>query len=395
MVIVSASLQHRPDQVLALSIGTCLLNNTLLLGLSLLFLPRRSLRSFAPSSINYALLSSIFCIPISILLAVTFDVYPPLFKSRWSRYLKSVSRISGIILLLSFGLYLALAALALWKGHLQHPDDSDSDSDDASSASSSSDQSEREGGARRGATGAAAETHSTHSEVSATSFVPAGLLEQASGLQANLTTPLISRLRSQSRTKLSHHLTILLTSLLLLLFAGASLPHSTARLAQELHIGDTRLVLTLLCALLVLPPKLWALLNSSAANLDGLLVEISSKNIFFLTLGVGLSFITGAAYPTPQAHIEHLPLDNVSGSTFTTTATKLVFTPSVPVWQDEPIKAQDLLLLSLSSLLLLLLSSLNAHPLLLLVRSTSHRLLGFVFLLLWIVWAVPTFFVWS
>lgn len=157
------------------------------------------------------------------------------------------------------------------------------------------------------------------------------------------------------------------------------------------------LVLTLISALLVLPPKLWALLNRSAANLDGLLVEISSKNSFFLTLGVGLSFITGAAHPTPQAHIEHLPLDNVSGSTFTTTATKLAFTPSVPTWRDEPIpiKAQDLLLLSLSSLLLLLLSSLNAHPLLLLVRSTSHRVLGFAFSLLWIVWAIATCFVWS
>ncbi|CEH15138.1 Sodium/calcium exchanger membrane region [Ceraceosorus bombacis] len=385
VIIIFSLLQHRPDLILGISVGTCLLNNTLLFGVHLVLLPRRSLRSFSTSSINYTLLQSIFCIPIAILLGVTFDVYPPLFKSRWSRYMKRAAHINGVLLVVVFVAYLAFAALALYKGHLQHPEDPDSD-DDASSASSSDADAE---------SGEVEETRSAHSERSAASFVPAGLLAQASGAHTTITTPLLSRLRNQPRSTSSFHFFVLIASLALIISGGMLIPHSAIHLACNIHLRLPLLALTLLPALVSLPSRIWNLVNAQQPNLDGLLVEISSKNIFLLTFGVGLSLLAGVTHDVSPSHSSSFSSDpatllldlSVSNDQYADLSNNLA-----PI--SGPLEAQDLLLLSLSSLALLLFASLSSLALLILAGTKTHRIVGLAFALTWIMWTAAQWTVW-
>lgn len=180
-------------------------------------------------------------------------------------YLNVLNRISGVVLIVLFVIYLLSIAYAIYRGVTISVSDCDSDSD------SDSDSSIRDDDAPAPATETSPLLHPTD--------------------PANESPPARQRRKHRS---LCYHIIQLLVGLVALSLSGYVLSHSASSIADLLNLSGSVFGVTILSFATTLPEKLVAVLSGVRGHGSIMVAGTAGSNIFLLTLCLGVVAITSS-----------------------------------------------------------------------------------------------------
>lgn len=243
-VVVASAVQRRPGLAFGNVFGSCISNilGAFSLG-QLLFQP--GVVHFDRSSKLYTVINFLVTTVVSIL-SLTGHLQKP----------------EGIILIITFVLYVALVCWSIYRGMLAPPEDSDSDSDTDSNSSGQS-----------------------------TAVTADGDARAEDGDHVNESSPLFGSKKRQSPSTLSH-VVKLITGFIALSVSGYLLSHSSKTLAEGFHISETAFGATLLSLATTLPEKFIAILSGFRGREGIVVANTVGSNIFLLTLCLGVAILS-------------------------------------------------------------------------------------------------------
>ncbi|KAF5007209.1 hypothetical protein F66182_15758 [Fusarium sp. NRRL 66182] len=252
-VVIAAILQHRSPLALGNIIGSSISNILGAFSLGLLFQSAPVLgtadRFDTTAKIYTALAFLITSIAVGV---IYFDV---------------LNRITGVVLVATFTIYIASIAYAMYHGVNIPVSDSDSESDDNSDSGIGEDDD---------TTGPATET--------------SPLLHP--------TDPPPARQQRRKHRSLLYHITQLVIGLVALTLSGYVLSHSASSIADSLHLSGTVFGVTILSFATTLPEKLVAVLSGARGHGSIMVASTAGSNVFLLTLCLGVVAITSSMPPS-------------------------------------------------------------------------------------------------
>ncbi|TVY73610.1 putative membrane protein [Lachnellula suecica] len=275
-VVVAAIVQHQSPLAMGNILGSFISNIIGAFALGLIFSPGEIV--FDTSSKTYT--------AVLLVLTSLFALYIVL--------LDSLGRTGGILLIITFAVYITSIGLAIYRGIIDPPkDDGDSDSDsdienDVYSA-----------------------LHEMPSHLSyhtrPNSSISLQNMEAASATFPDSTPytpesihpPNIKELHSRpyEPRKAPHstlyHVCLLIFAVFALSLSGYILSHSITTLAKTLAISNSLLGITLLSFATTLPEKLVAVFSGARSQSGVLVANTAGSNIFLITLCVGVLFLAG------------------------------------------------------------------------------------------------------
>jgi len=230
-------------------------------------------------------------------------------------FFESLGRIGGGLLLVTFVLYIASIAWAIYKGIVSPPVDSDSDSDSDSSdySDSDSDDADEKDSVPLKEKPAHRHTHlhvRSSSNSSSTTTLhdlesgqhtgvppsPANLQDHHEGLHKDIFDDInLSPLQTIKRGGHStlYHLTHLTLGFLALSLSGYILSHSITTLSAEFSLSSTLLGITLLSFATTLPEKVVSIFSAKRGESGIVVANTAGSNIFLVTLCAGVLYLTG------------------------------------------------------------------------------------------------------
>jgi len=230
-------------------------------------------------------------------------------------FFESLGRIGGGLLLVTFVLYIASIAWAIYKGIVSPPVDSDSDSDSDSSdySDSDSDDADEKDSVPLKEKPAHRHTHlhvRSNSNSSSTTTLhdlesgqhtgvppsPANLQDHHEGLHKDIFDDInLSPLQTIKRGGHStlYHLTHLTLGFLALSLSGYILSHSITTLSAEFSLSSTLLGITLLSFATTLPEKVVSIFSAKRGESGIVVANTAGSNIFLVTLCAGVLYLTG------------------------------------------------------------------------------------------------------
>ncbi|KXH37707.1 hypothetical protein CNYM01_06721 [Colletotrichum nymphaeae SA-01] len=258
-VVVSALAQGRASLALGNIVGSAISNILGAFSLGLLFRKQGESMQFDRSARIYSLL--LFC--------MTTAVIPITYLPRMLLW-----RVTGIVLIVVFVVYLLSIGWAISRGTLIAPEGSDSDSssdeDDTSSRSSDSSISSRRNG-RVQASQPAPETNDTDGE------------------QQPLLRPSDRFLRR--RRGLTYHIACLFAGFLAICLSGYILSHAATNIADALGASEVLFGIVVLAIGTTLPEKFIAVLSGQRGHSGILVANTVGSNVFLLTLCLGIVMV--------------------------------------------------------------------------------------------------------
>ncbi|KAK7450020.1 hypothetical protein CaCOL14_010240 [Colletotrichum acutatum] len=255
-VVVSALAQGRASLALGNIVGSAISNILGAFSLGLLFRKQGDAVDFDRSARIYSLL----------LLGVTTAIIPVTYLPR-----ELLWRVTGIVLIVAFVIYLLSIGWAISRGTLVAPEGSDSDSssdeDDTSSISSDSSISSR-GNSRAAASQPEPQTNSTDGEQQ----------------------PLLrsSERFLRHRRGLNYHIAYLFAGFLAICLSGYILSHAATNIADALGASEVLFGIVVLAIGTTLPEKFIAVLSGRRGHGGILVANTVGSNIFLLTLCLGI-----------------------------------------------------------------------------------------------------------
>ena len=310
VVVVVALSQHQSPLAVGNIIGSSISNILGAFSLGLIF---------SPDAIAFDRSSKIYT---AVLLALT--TYFVIFLS----FFQGLGRFGGLLLVVTFVVYVVSIAWAIYKGIVVAPEDSDSDSDSDSDASDSdSDSSDSEDGKTtkdveklRHHPKASPSHHlrslssssttlreaspsqdpSLEKEPTAAEEAKAGPLltrELFDEVDLTYSSPLKTMTACSPGRKAPHstlyHLAHLTFGFLALSLSGYVLSHSVSTLAESFALSGTVLGATFLSFATTLPEKLVSVMSGSREQHGVMVANTAGSNIFLLTLCAGVLFLFG------------------------------------------------------------------------------------------------------
>ncbi|KAG4425205.1 hypothetical protein IFR04_001572 [Cadophora malorum] len=261
---------------------------------------------FSPSAITFDRSAKIYT---GVLLGLTT------FFTIFILFFESLGRIGGGLLLVTFVLYIASIAWAIYKGIVSPPVDSDSDSDSDSSddSDSDSDDADEKDSVPLKEKPAHRHTHlhvRSNSNSSSTTTLhdlesgqhtgvppsPANLQDHHEGLHKDIFDDInLSPLQTIKRGGHStlYHLTHLTLGFLALSLSGYILSHSITTLSAEFSLSSTLLGITLLSFATTLPEKVVSIFSAKRGESGIVVANTAGSNIFLVTLCAGVLYLTG------------------------------------------------------------------------------------------------------
>ncbi|KAK1728266.1 uncharacterized protein BDZ83DRAFT_609733 [Colletotrichum acutatum] len=255
-VVVSALAQGRASLALGNIVGSAISNILGAFSLGLLFRKQGDAVDFDRSARIYSLL----------LLGVTTAIIPVTYLPR-----ELLWRVTGIVLIVAFVIYLLSIGWAISRGTLVAPEGSDSDSssdeDDTSSISSDSSISSR-GNSRAAAS------------------QPEPQMNGTDGEQQPLLRSSERFLRH--RRGLNYHIAYLFAGFLAICLSGYILSHAATNIADALGASEVLFGIVVLAIGTTLPEKFIAVLSGRRGHGGILVANTVGSNIFLLTLCLGI-----------------------------------------------------------------------------------------------------------
>ncbi|KAJ0332468.1 hypothetical protein COL5a_002184 [Colletotrichum fioriniae] len=260
-VVVSALAQGRASLALGNIVGSAISNILGAFSLGLLFRKQGDAVQFDLSARIYSLL----------LLGVTTAIIPVTYMPR-----ELLWRVTGIVLIVTFAVYLLSIGWAISRGTLVAPEGSDSDSssdeDDTSSISSDSSISSR-GNSRAPISPSQAETQITDVE----------------GEQQSLLRP--SERFLGRRRGLIYHIANLIAGFLAICLSGYILSHAATNISDALGASEVLFGIVVLAIGTTLPEKFIAVLSGRRGHAGILVANTVGSNVFLLTLCLGIVMV--------------------------------------------------------------------------------------------------------
>ncbi|KAJ5730793.1 uncharacterized protein N7483_005301, partial [Penicillium malachiteum] len=250
-VVIAAILQHRTPLALGNVMGSAISNILGAFSLGLLCQPG-GMQFDASAKIYSSILLCITTLFVALALA------------------DQLNRVTGILLIASFVIYLLSIGYAIYKGVTSAPEmsDSDSDSDSDGDEETSINDEERLSG----------QNNSTVSESSP-------LLENTDSRPQDGDSKL--------PRPLYQHVFHLFVGLLALSISGYILAHSAGAIADDLHLSGTVFGLTVIAFATTLPEKFISVISGFRGQGGVVVATTAGSNIFLLTLCVGVVAISG------------------------------------------------------------------------------------------------------
>lgn len=240
-----------------------------------------------------------------VLLAITTFTAPILYLP-----FKSVWVLHGVLLIVSFAIYIASVGWAISRGSLTAPEGSDTDSSDSSDSSSddeSSEESRTDGMASEGRYIAVSNDHHNTRRIQTSAPV-------------DPTTPLLPCPSRSRRRALSAHMFYLVLGFLAICLAGYVLSHAATTIVDELQMSDLVFGVVVLAIATTLPEKFIAVMSGQRGHAGVLVANTAGSNIFLLTLCLGI-VVLSAKGSFPQGSVGVLELSVLWASTAAFTAT--------------------------------------------------------------------------
>lgn len=245
-VVIAAILQHRSPLALGNIIGSSISNILGAFSLGLLFQPAPVLGTADRFDTTAKIYTALAFLITSIAVGVV--------------YFGVLNRVTGVVLVATFAVYIASIAYAIYHGVNIPISDSDSDSGI---------------GEDDDTTGPATET--------------SPLLHP--------TDPPPARQQRRKHRSLLYHITQLLIGLVALTLSGYVLSHSASSIADSLHLSGTVFGVTILSFATTLPEKLVAVLSGARGHGSIMVASTAGSNVFLLTLCLGVVAITSSIPP--------------------------------------------------------------------------------------------------
>ncbi|KAK1482741.1 hypothetical protein CTAM01_13539 [Colletotrichum tamarilloi] len=259
VVVVSALAQGRASLALCNIVGSAISNILGAFSLGLIFRKQGVAVEFDRSARIYSLL----------LLGITTAVIPITYLPRTLLW-----RVTGIVLIVGFVVYLLSIGWAISRGTLVAPEGSDSDSssdgDDTSSSSSDSSISSRRN-SRAPASQPVPETNDTDGE------------------RQPLLRPSDRFLRR--RRGLTYHIAYLFAGFLAICLSGYILSHAATNIADALGASEVLFGIVVLAIGTTLPEKFIAVLSGQRGHGGILVANTVGSNVFLLTLCLGIVMV--------------------------------------------------------------------------------------------------------
>jgi Ca2+/Na+ antiporter len=271
---------------------------------------------FSPTAIEFDKSAKIYT---GVLLGLTT------FFALFILFLEPLGRFGGVLLILTFIIYIVSIAWAIYKGIVAPPEDSDSDSDSEASSDSSSESDGEEESASIPQTSPISNTHlssrtSSNNPTTLHNHQPNALpsptestplapeifedaeaqvahkaLARADFDSISLSGPPPKTLPGARNTPHStpYHLAHLLFGFLALSLSGYLLSHAITTLSEQFSLSSTVLGITFLSLATTLPEKFVSIVSGSRGEHGIVIANTAGSNIFLVTLCAGVLFAAG------------------------------------------------------------------------------------------------------